>query len=95
MFKIDENKKGEIERAAFKVDRQAAVSAIKVSVDGMVFDGDERSQERMSRALVGMLDDEFVLWVLADNTPTRVTKAQLFEALRLAGKRQTELWLMP
>lgn len=95
MFKIDELKKSEIDRAAFKVDRKAAVDAIRVTVDGMVFDGDERSQDRMSRALIGMQDGESVLWVLADNTPTTVTKVQLREALRLAGMRQTELWLMP
>lgn len=35
-----------------KADRTEAVSKITVEVDGMVFDGDEEAQQRMSRAVV-------------------------------------------
>ena len=82
--------------AAAKAERAAAVAAITVTVDGMVFDGDEKAQERMSRA-VNMADsmDEKTEWVLHDNTVAIVTAAQLRQACRLAGKAQTALWTKP
>lgn len=82
-------------RAIWKADRQSKVDAITVRVDDMVFDGDEVSQGRMARALLVLQEGETTLWVLANNTPTQVTRAQLQEALRLAGIRQTELWVPP
>lgn len=82
-------------RALWKADRQAQVDAITVTVDDMVFDGDETSQTRMSRAVVVLQEGETTLWVLADNSPAQVSRGQLKEALRLAGIRQTELWLPP
>lgn len=81
-------------RSAFKSSRLTAVESIKVTVGDKVFDGDETSQTRMARAIVAMSDEETVLWVLADNTPVQVTKAELTEALRLAGEAQTQLWVM-
>ena len=83
------------ERDTFKAERQKLVDAIKVVVNGKTFDGDEVSQGRMARAAVAMTDTETVLWVLADNTPTQCTKAELIEALRLAGEEQTKIWVMP
>ena len=82
-------------REAFKAQRQILVDSIKVVVGGKVFDGDETSQTRMARAITVLLEGETVLWVLADNTPTQCTKAELIEALRLAGEEQTRLWVMP
>ena len=82
-------------REAFKRSRTEAVENIKVTVGDKVFDGDEVSQGRMARAAVAMTDAETVLWVLADNTPTQCTKAELVEALRLAGEEQTKIWVMP
>ena len=60
----------------------------------MVFDGDETSQARMARAALVLDDIETTLWVLTDNSPTMVRKAQLLSALRLAGQKQTEIWSM-
>lgn len=80
---------------AFKAQRQILVDNIKVTVGGRVFDGDEVSQTRMARALAAMEEGETTLWVLADNTPIMATRAQLKEALRLAGAAQTAIWVMP
>lgn len=80
-------------RAAFVASRAELVAQIKVTVDGMVFDGDETSQTRMARAIIGLADGESIVWVLADNTPVLATKAQLVEALRLAGQAQAALWV--
>ena len=82
-------------REAFKAQRQLLVDDIKVTVGGKVFDGDETSQTRMARAAVAMTDQETILWVLADNTPTQCAKVELVEALRLAGEEQTKIWVMP
>lgn len=85
----------EIERAAFIAERTARVAALKVKVDEMEFDGDETSQNRMARSIVGMSDTDTLPWTLADNTTVQVTKAQLTQALRLSGLAQAEVWAMP
>ena len=80
--------------------RAEAVSRITVEVDGMVFDGDEKAQERMSRTVSiatanGMPMTTETTWVLADNTIAQVTLQQLAKACLLAGQKQTELWTVP
>jgi hypothetical protein len=79
-----------------KAQRAEKVNSIIVEVDGMVFDGDEKAQERMARAVImaNSLDEETV-WVLHDNTVATVTAGQLKRACREAGKKQTELWIVP
>lgn len=82
-------------REEAKQARQSTVDAIKVTVStGKVFDGDETSQGRMARAIIGLQATGLpsITWVLADNTSTQATLAELTEALCLAGARQGELW---
>jgi len=79
----------------WKESRATAVKEIKVTVDNMVFDGDETSQTRMSRAITSLNDGEITTWTLANNDNVSVTKEQLKEALRLAGAAQTKLWVYP
>lgn len=83
-----------------KADRAEAVSRITVEVDGMVFDGDEKAQDRMARAITmfqanNLPADYQTDWVLADNTIAKVTVTQLSQALLLAGQAQTALWTVP
>lgn len=83
-----------------KQERAEAVSKITVEIDGMVFDGDEVSQERMSRTVVaaaatGETGDATTTWVLHDNTVAQPTISQLARALRAAGEEQTKLWTLP
>ena len=83
-----------------KAERAEAVSKITVEVDGMVFDGDEKAQDRMARAITmfqanNLPADYQTDWVLADNTIAKVTVTQLSQALLLAGKEQTALWTVP
>lgn len=82
-------------RTLFKKLRAEKVANITVGVDGMVFDGDETSQQRMARSILVMNDTEQITWILSDNTPASVTKAQLELALRKAGEAQTQLWSQP
>lgn len=80
-------------RAAFKADRAAKVNSLTVETSLGIFDADEQSQTRMSRAIAVMSDTDTNLWILTDNTPVEVTKADLVEALILAGKAQSALWV--
>lgn len=80
---------------AAKAEREEYVSKIVVEVDGMMFDGDEVSQDRMARSIIALDLGEKVQWVLADNTIAQVTRAQLREALRKAGTAQTAIWSDP
>lgn len=87
-----------ITRDELKKTRQAAVAAIKVTVTGgKEFDGDEVSQTRMARAIIGLqaAGQTAITWTLADNTSTEVTLAELTEALILAGQEQARLWVLP
>lgn len=81
-------------RTAAKAARTAAVSAITVTVGDKVFDGDETSQTRMARAIIGMQAAlaPTINWTLANNVSTPVTIAELTEALILAGQAQAALW---
>lgn len=82
---------------AKKQERQRAVEAITVTVDNMVFDGDETSQTRMARAIVVMQASSVptINWVLHDNTVATVTVTQLTQALAAAGAEQARLWVEP
>lgn len=86
-------------REAWKAARAAAVDAIKVATAaGNIFDGDEISQGRMARAILGLqstaADAPTVTWVLADNTVIEANAAELQEALTLAGAEQARLWVV-
>ena len=86
--------------AQAKKERAEAVSRLTVTVDGMVFDADETSQNRMSRVVAGAqalgIDQSTTqVWVLADNTVATPTVAQIAQALKLAGEKQSELWIVP
>lgn len=84
-------------RELFKNDRALRVQSIVVEYNGNKFDGDEVSQNRMSRAVVGLghqPDGTTLPWVLSDNTVVEVTKEDLAAVLILAGQKQTDLWVM-
>lgn len=84
-----------------KEERADIVSKIKVTVDGMVFDGDETAQNRIGRVIAAALllgvdiNTTKQTWVLADNTVAQPTIKQLAEALKLAGEAQTDAWTVP
>lgn len=84
-------------RERAKAARAVAVGAITVTVGDKVFDGDETSQTRMSRAIIGMqaAGVSTMNWTLADNTSVEVTIAELTTALILAGQQQAALWPLP
>lgn len=99
--KPTEEEKAKAALSQAKAERAEAVSKLTVTVDGMVFDANETSQNRMSRVVAGAqalgvdLNTTTQIWVLADNTVATPTVAQLAQALKLAGEAQTALWTVP
>ena len=87
----------EAERLArAKTERAEAVEALTVEVDGLVFDANEKAQERMARAvLMAESPDEQIEWVLHDDSVALVTAEQLRRACRAAGMAQGSLWVRP
>lgn len=82
--------------AAAKAQRQTLVDAITVTTaSGKVFDGNEDAQRRMTSAITAMDDGDELPWVLHDNTVSVVTRAELREALRLAGSEMAAIWIAP
>lgn len=78
-----------------KQKRTAAVKLITVTTHtGKTFDGDEESQNRMARAILGLqaAGAATVGWTLANNVNMQVTAAELGEALALAGAAQAGMW---
>ena len=89
--------KAQADLAAKKAKRQDDIDSLTVTIDGMVFDGDEVSQTRMARAIVVMQAASVptISWVLHDNTVATVTVTQLTQALAAAGAEQARLWVLP
>lgn len=86
--------------AEAKATRAALVEKATVEVDGMTFDADETSQNRLSRGItaalaLGLGPDETTEWTLADNSSAQVTVQQMARALLAAGQYQTSVWRMP
>lgn len=81
-------------REQFKAERAQAVNSLTITTQaGNVFDADETSQGRMARAILVLSDSDSVNWVLNDNTVIDASKAELTEALALAGAAQAALWV--
>jgi len=76
----------------FKEVRDILVLVIKVNYNGDVYQGDEVSQSRMSRAVLSMTPEDTIRWKTADNKEVVLTRSDLSEILRLAGQEQTRLW---
>lgn len=85
----------------WKKARETKVANIEVSLDnckgldgsienGVIFDGDETSQNRLSRAM--MAGVATVLWTSKNNKVYELTTAQLGQILLKAGQAQTAIW---
>lgn len=74
----------------------SSVNSITVTTSaGKVFDGDEKSQDRMLRAIniASITGQATTQWKLADNSIEDVTIEELKEALSLAGQEMSRIWL--
>ena len=75
-----------------KQKRQNIVENIEVTYNDVVYQGDEKSQDRMSRAIVGMDDDDTIEWTAKDNSKVVLLRSDLKQILRLSGIEQTKVW---
>ena len=86
--------------AEAKAERANLVEKSTVEIDGMVFNADETSQNRLSRGItaalaLGLGPDETTEWTLADDSSAMVTVRQMARALLAAGQYQTSVWRKP
>lgn len=73
--------------------RTLLVANIEVEYNGIVYQGDETSQDRMSRAINGLPDDTTTIsWKAKDNSSKELTRLDLKEILFLAVQEQTRIW---
>jgi len=88
---------GDLDRAYAKVVRTERMRTLTVTTaGGKIFDADETSQARMSRALqtaqiTGLTE---TAWVMADNTVVTVTVEEMQEALALSVLAQATVWFI-
>ena len=76
-----------------KANRTTLVENIEVEYNGTIYQGDETSQDRMSRAINGLSDDTTTIsWKAKDNSSQELTRLDLKEILFLAGQEQTRIW---
>lgn len=80
-------------KQASKSNRTTLVENIEVEYNRVVYQGDEISQDRMSRAINGLPDDiATILWKAKDNSSQELTRLDLKEILFMAGQEQTRIW---
>jgi hypothetical protein len=83
-------------RNEFKETRKNSLASSTVEFEGMVFDSDETSQNRMLRPISLLQNDtDTQVWVLNDNTVVNLTRPQFLGVLLLAGEQQTNMWVQP
>ena len=76
-----------------KSNRTTLVENIEVEYNGVVYQGDETSQDRMSRAINGLPNDTTTIsWKAKDNSSQELNRLDLKEILFLAGQEQTRIW---
>ena len=81
-------------RSVFKADRETTVATSTVTVDGMIFDADENSQQRLVVAILSAIDDEeTTVWVLHDNSVVYLNRPQLKQALRACTLQMSSIWV--
>ena len=81
-------------RAVFKDTRGHTVAKSTVEVDGLVYDADEVSQQRLVVAMLSAIDDEeTTVWVLHDNSVTYLNRPQLQQVLRACTLQMSSIWV--
>ena len=81
-------------RNEFITTRTKILAKSTIEYEGMVFDSDETSQNRMLRPIAVLQNDtDTQMWVLHNNSVVYLTKPQFIAVLALAGQQQTDIWV--
>lgn len=79
-------------RESNKIEKIRLVSNIEVEYKGILYQGDETSQDRISRAINGLPNDVTTIsWKAKDNSSQELTRLDLKEILFLAIQEQTRI----
>jgi len=77
----------------WKQDRQQKVENIEVTYNNVVYQGDETSQTRMTKAITALPDDSTTIdWIAKDNSVQSLTRVDLKAILLDAGTQQSKIW---
>lgn len=88
----EEVKQGEISK--WKSERDIKVQNIEVTYKDVVYQGDEKSQDRMSRHINALPNTEVTtMWVAKDNSVQILNKEDLQNILLLAGAEMSKIWI--
>ena len=94
-IKVINGKLTEIEVINYKAIRQNLIDNIEVTYNSTIYQGDEDSQSRMSRAINGLPDNTTTIkWKAKDNSSHELNKEDLKQILFLAGQEQTRIWFL-
>ncbi len=75
----------------YSKEKKLSIKNIEVQYKGNTYQGDEVSQERLSRAIIVMNTDETIEWVTKDNTITTLSREDLQNILREAFQNQSAI----
>jgi len=79
--------------AEWKQDRQQKVDNIEVTYNNVVYQGDETSQTRITKAITALPDDTTTVdWIAKDNSVQSLTRIDLKAILLDAGTQQSKIW---
>lgn len=84
-----------------KSQRSSDVAKITVEVNGMIFNGDEKSIQRMSEVITSALaleenfDETHITQTLADDTEANPSIREIAQALKQATEKRTALQRIP
>jgi len=73
--------------------RNKEVNIITMTINNITLDGNEKSQERISRAINALDPEETTFWIDVNGEPQELSREQLKMALKLAGQKQTEIFV--
>lgn len=98
-YKVESNQVVKIERTdkvylnqIKKQNMQMQIDNIEINYNGVVYQGDEKSQDRISRAILSMNNDIITTsWKSKYNSWNELTKIDLKQILYLATSKQTEI----
>ena len=76
-----------------EIKRQMINNIIVTTSNGNVFQGNEESQDRMSRSIISLsiLGQDYIDWILYDNSVVSISLEELKEALVLANQEQLRI----
>lgn len=85
------------EALSIEVRKRTAISLIadlEVVYNNVVYQCDEVSQSRISRAIIGLpFDDSVIMWKAKDNSIHHLSRLDLENILYLAIKEHTRIWI--